>query len=91
MSNFDPKLFALIIKNAGAGYLIQKEDGSVAPLSEGAKGVVIQPQEAIKNMLFGKSEEKEQLTKDLIQALGGKLKSGPRRTGAKRGRKPKVA
>lgn len=90
MADFNQKLFSSIIQNASAGFLIQKEDGSVSPLSEGAKGTVIQPQEAIKNMLFGNAANKDQLTKDLILALGGKLKSGPR-GGGKRGRKPKAA
>lgn len=90
MPEFNQKLFTSIIQNAGAGFLIQKEDGSVAPLSEGAKGTVIQPQEAIKNMLFGDSADKDRLTKELMAALGGKLRSGPR-GGAKRGRKPKTA
>lgn len=89
MADFNQKLFTSIIQNASAGFLIKKDDGSVAPLSEGAKGTVIQPQEAIKNMLFGNAADKDQLAKSLILALGGKLKSGPR--GGKRGRKPKAA
>lgn len=88
MANFNQSLFTTIIQNANSGFLIQKEDGSVVPVTDGAKGTIIQPQEAIKGMLFGDAPDKDVLTKELILALGGKLKSGPR-TGAKRGRKPK--
>lgn len=86
---FDQTLFTEIIRNAKSnGYLIQTEDGKVKPLTEGVKGTVINPVEAIKGMLFGDTKEADDLAKSLIIALGGKLKSGP---GGRRGRKPKVA
>lgn len=86
---FDQTLFTEIIRNAKSnGYLIQTEDGKVKPLTEGVKGTVINPVEAIKGMLFGDTKEADDLAKSLIIALGGKLKSGP---SGRRGRKPKAA
>lgn len=92
MANFDSKLFAEIIRNANAGFLIQTAEGKISPLTQGAKGTIIEPSKAIKEMLFGgvAASEADELTKGLIAALGGKLKSGPRGTG-RRGRKPKAA
>lgn len=86
---FDQTLFTEIIRNAKTnGYLIQTDDGKVKPLTEGVKGTVINPVEAIKGMLFGDTKDADDLAKSLIISLGGKLKSGP---SGKRGRKPKAA
>lgn len=92
MANFDSKLFTEIIRNANSGFLIQTSEGKIVPLTQGAKGTIIDPAQAIREMLFGgqPASEIDNLTKGLVAALGGKMKSGPR-GGSRRGRKPKAA
>jgi len=87
---FESSLFIEIIKNASSnGFLIQTDNGKVAPLTQGVKGTIIEPSQAIKEMLFGDSKETDELSKALIVALGGRVKY--KTGGGRRGRKPKVA
>tara|TARA_R110001606_G_scaffold395513_2_gene567916 strand:- start:127 stop:402 length:276 start_codon:yes stop_codon:yes gene_type:complete len=82
-----------LIKNASSGFIVKTADGKYLPIANGVKGEVIEPAVAIKQLLFGGSADADQLTKELIFALGGKIRVGRKAstTGTKRGPKPKSA
>lgn len=90
---FDSNLLVELVHNAGkSAYLVRTADGKLSTPSQGVSGTIIMPEQAIKEMLFGDASDRDQLAKQLITALGGKLKAG-RAAGTgtgRRGRPKKV-